>query len=118
MAMLGIALPSNLDPYGLAGQIFFNISLITAYSVYFVAMWVARGATVGMAIVGLKIVSVDGHPITFKNALLRFLIFASVGGSFGFLWILFDPQKQSLHDKAGRTVVVKIRGRLEANGIR
>ena len=66
-------------------------------------------------IVGLKIVSVDGQPITFKNALLRFVVLASVGASIGFLWLLFDRQKQSLHDKAGRTVVVKIRGRLEAN---
>lgn len=115
LAMLSIVLPSNLDSYGLVGQIFFNISIITAYVVYFVAMWVARGATVGKMIVGLKIVSVDGQPITFKNALLRFVVLASVGGSFGFLWILFDRQKQSLHDKAGRTVVVKIRGRLEAN---
>jgi len=115
LAMLSIVLPSNLDSYGLAGQIFFNISIIAAYIVYFVAMWVARGATVGLMIVGLKIVSVDGSPITFKNALLRFVVLASVGGSFGFLWILFDRQKQSLHDKAGRTVVVKIRGRLEAN---
>ena len=113
LAMLSVVVPSNLDPYGLAGQIFFNTSLIAAYIVYFVAMWVVRGATVGMTIVGLKIVSVDGHPITFKNALLRFVVFAAVGGSIGFLWILFDPQKQSLHDKAGRTVVVKIRGRLE-----
>ena len=115
LAMLSIVLPSNFDLYGLAGQIFFNISIIAAYIVYFVAMWVARGATVGLMIVGLKIVSVDGSPITFKNALLRFVVFASVGGSIGFLWILFDRQKQSLHDKAGLTVVVKIRGRLDAN---
>ena len=114
LAMLGIV-PSNLDSYGLAGQIFFNTSLIAAYIVYFVAMWVARGATVGKMIVGLKIVSVDGHPITLKNALLRFVIFAMVGFSVGFLWLLFDRRKQSLHDVAARTVVVKIRGRLEAN---
>ena len=79
LAMLSIVLPSNLDSYGLAGQIFFNISIIAAYIVYFVVMWVARGATVGLMIVGLKIVSVDGHPITFKNALLRFVVLASVG---------------------------------------
>ncbi len=69
----------------------------------------------GKMIVGLKIVSVDGSPITFKNALLRFVALASMGVSIGFLWLLFDRRKQSLHDKAGRTVVVKIRDRLEAN---
>ncbi len=113
LTMLGIVLPSNFDPYGLESQIFFNISMIAAYIVYFVAMWVARGATVGKMIVGLKIVSVDGHPITLKNALLRFVVFAMVGFSVGFVWLLFDRRKQSLHDVAGGTVVVKIRGRLE-----
>jgi len=113
LAMLGIVLPSNLDPYELESQIFFNISIIAAYIVYTVAMWVARGATVGKMIVGLKIVSVDGRPITLKNALLRFAVFSMAGFSVGFLWLLFDRRKQSLHDLAGRTVVVKIRGRLE-----
>lgn len=120
LAMLSIILPpippgtwQNGDPYGLVGQIIFNILMIAAYVVYFVSMWVAKGATVGKMIVGLKIVSIDGHPITFKNALIRFAFLASLGTSIGFVWLLFDPQKQSLHDKAGSTVVVKIRGRFE-----
>jgi uncharacterized RDD family membrane protein YckC len=120
LAMLSIVLPpippgtwQGGDPYGLMGQIIFNILIIAAYVVYFVAMWMARGATLGKMIVGLKIVSVDGQAITFTDALIRFVLLAAVGASIGFLWLLFDPQKQSLHDKAGRTVVVKIRERFE-----
>jgi uncharacterized RDD family membrane protein YckC len=120
LAMLSIVLPpiplgtwEGGEPYGMAGQIVFNISLIAAYVVYFVAMWVARGATVGKMIVGLKIVSVDGQPITPLNALIRFVFLASMGLSIGFVWLLFDPQKQALHDKLGQTVVVKTRGPFE-----
>ena len=75
LAMLAIVLPpippgtwQGGDPYGLVGQILFNVTLIAAYTVYFVARWVARGATLGKMIVGLKIVSDDGQPITLKNA--------------------------------------------------
>jgi uncharacterized RDD family membrane protein YckC len=75
------------------------------------------GQTIGKRIMGTKVVTADGHaPISGRAACGRAAIYALVpavplaGGIFGLLnelWLLRDPQRQCLHDKAARTVVVK-----------
>lgn len=79
--------------------------------VYFVGMWVARGATVGLMVLGLRIVRLDRRPISVKDALIRFVVFVLLN-IIAFVWLLWDANKQSLADKASGTIVVKVRGRL------
>ena len=77
---------------------------------YFAGMWTWKGTTVGGIILGLRVVRLDGQPITFAVALVRALAGAfSVAVLFlGFLWSAWDPDKQGWHDKIAGTVVVRM----------
>jgi uncharacterized RDD family membrane protein YckC len=102
------------DVFQLGESALFIIVAISAI-LYFTGMWATLGATVGLKIVGLKIISLDGRTITPKEALIRFAVWvvSNVFGCIGFFWILFDKDKLSLADKVAKTVVVKVRGHLE-----
>jgi uncharacterized RDD family membrane protein YckC len=77
---------------------------------YGAVMWKLRGTTIGGIVFGLKVVRVDGRPIDWPTAIVRalscFLSFVIVG--LGFLWIIFDDDRQAWHDKIAGTVVVTV----------
>jgi uncharacterized RDD family membrane protein YckC len=77
---------------------------------YFSALWAWRGTTVGGIVVGLKVVRVDGKPLTFPVALVRSLAaaFSIVVLFLGYLWIAWDSEKQGWHDKIAGTVVLRL----------
>jgi uncharacterized RDD family membrane protein YckC len=77
---------------------------------YFSALWAWRGTTVGGVVLGLKVVRVDGKPLTFPVSLVRSLAaaFSIIVLLLGFLWIAWDPEKQGWHDKIAGTVVLKL----------
>jgi uncharacterized RDD family membrane protein YckC len=75
------------------------------------------GQTIGKRVMGTKVVTADTRsPISGHAACGRAAVYAlvpavpSVGGLFALInesWLLWDPRRQCLHDKAARTVVVK-----------
>jgi uncharacterized RDD family membrane protein YckC len=77
---------------------------------YFTAMWTWKGSTVGSIVCGLKVVRLDGQPLTWVVALVRALaaLFGVCVMFLGFLWILWDSERQGWHDKIAGTVVVKL----------
>ncbi len=77
---------------------------------YHVGMLTWRGATIGKMILNLKVVRFDGYPIGFGIAVVRSLssVFSTVVMALGFLWVIWDPEKQSWHDKIAGTVVVQL----------
>lgn len=77
---------------------------------YFIIIWtVQNGQTPGKKLLAIKIVRLDGKPLSFATALIRAIGYFVSGliMDIGFLWVLWDPQKQALHDKMSSTVVVK-----------
>ena len=78
--------------------------------VYRVALWSWKGTTVGGIICGLRVARTDGEPLAFTDALVRGLasILSAVAAGLGWLWILWDPERQAWHDKIARTVVVRV----------
>ena len=81
---------------------------------YFAGMWAWKGTTVGGIVVNLKVVRLDGQPVTLPVALVRGLggAFSAVVLFLGFFWILWDKDRQGWHDKIAGTVVVRVpRGR-------
>ena len=78
--------------------------------VYRVALWSWKATTVGGIICGLRVVRTDGIPLAFTDALVRGLasILSAVAAGLGWLWILWDPERQAWHDKIARTVVVRV----------
>jgi uncharacterized RDD family membrane protein YckC len=83
------------------------------FTVYCIVMWATKGTTIGGVICGLKLVRLDDRPIDWGVASVRalggFLSLAAAG--LGFIWVAFDDDKQSWHDKiAGTTIVVVPKG--------
>ena len=81
------------------------------YEFLMIGQW---NATVGKFAVGIRVRQVDGSPATWREAALRpllELVIGVLGISFASLvddlWMLWDKQKQTLHDKIAGTIVVK-----------
>ncbi len=75
-----------------------------------------RGYSIGQGLRSLKVVDMQGNLLTFGTAFLRLL--AQVGiamiplaGLLDLLWPLWDPARQTLHDKAVNSFVVNNRSR-------
>src|SRR5262249_44130140 len=77
---------------------------------YHVAMWAWKGTTVGGIVTGIKIVRMDGGPINFATALIRFLAgFLSLAVLFlGFFWAGWSREKRSWHDIIAGTMIVRV----------
>ena len=84
--------------------------LLPALAIYGAIMWQLRGSTVGGIVCGLKVVRLDDRPIDWGTAIVRalscFLSLFVLG--FGFLWVVFDDQRQAWHDKIAGTTVVRV----------
>ncbi|MGB5810412.1 MAG: RDD family protein, partial [Polyangiales bacterium] len=82
-----------------------------AFSVWlFLYFWVGVatvGKTLGMGIVGVKVVSQVGHPVSPGRAAVRVLVLPiSIVSIVGLLGIIFDRDQRALHDYAAGTAVV------------
>lgn len=66
-------------------------------------------ATPGKAFLDMRVVSMSGGRITFKKAIIRYFvrILSGLLLCFGFLMMLFTDKKQTLHDLAAETLVVR-----------
>jgi uncharacterized RDD family membrane protein YckC len=84
--------------------------LFLALLAYHIALWAWKHTTVGGIICQLRIVRMDGAPLTLADAFIRGLsaVFSVVVAGLGFFWVLRDPERQSWHDKIAGTYVVKV----------
>ncbi len=89
---------STYDTVNLLGVILYDTILVGAF-----------GATVGKAVVGIKIVQQDGQRVGYGRALGRYLAtYISMLVLFiGFLMVAFSQDKRGLHDLIAGTVVVR-----------
>jgi uncharacterized RDD family membrane protein YckC len=82
---------------------------------YLAYMWSSRGQTIGMMPFNLKVVDADtGGPVTMVKALIRAVVLYAevlfcicIVGLVAALWMIWDPRRQAIHDKAAGTVVLK-----------
>jgi uncharacterized RDD family membrane protein YckC len=108
MIMVGLALGIF---HGVLGWLFRATgSFPLWFAIYNVVMWATKGTTIGGIICGLKVVRIDDRPMDWSVALVRalgaFLSLAVAG--LGFIWVAFDDQRQSWHDKIAGTTIVKV----------
>ena len=106
--------------WGLVALTFLGVFLLTfalqflVTYLYQVTYQLKRGQTVGKRVMKLKIVDAEsGAPMDLSGARKRWIItlvmsFIGIAQLLDGLWQLWDPQKQTLHDKVARTVVVKV----------
>jgi uncharacterized RDD family membrane protein YckC len=89
-----------------------NIAVVICYAVweffYFGYSWAASGKTFGMAVLGIRVVSVDGSPLRPRRAAVRALVFPVSFLFFGagFLGILVQRQHRALHDLIAGSAVI------------
>ena len=80
------------------------------FAVYNVVMWTTKSTTIGGIVCGLKIVRLDDRPLDWSVSIIRgltaFLSLAIAG--LGFIWVAFDDEKQSWHDKIAGTTIVRV----------
>ena len=78
--------------------------------VYFTYFHGVTGQTIGKRLLKIKAIQTSGEPVNFKIALIRWGGYFISGGVmyYGFLWVLFDKNKQGWHDKIAGTYVVKV----------
>jgi len=73
--------------------------------------WIGNslGGTAGKRITGLAVVDESGHPPGLARGLVRYLVSIASGLALGlgYLWMIWDAQKQTWHDKAAGTYVVR-----------
>lgn len=81
-------------------------AVVTAY---FILHWRAFGATPGQWLFDVQVVTMDLRELSLGHAFLRWVgfIFCTLTAGLGFIWSLFDPYQQGIHDKFGRTIVVR-----------
>ena len=78
-----------------------------AYQVYF---FTGTGQTLGAKVMGIRVIGIDGNPLSVGAALAR-VLGAYVSGlllGIGYLWMLWDANQQTLHDKMAGSVVIKL----------
>jgi len=80
--------------------------------VYFTALIGSiRGQTVGQMALGIRVIDFNtGGPIGYGRAFVRWIvsIVSAIVFFLGYLWMLWDKEKQCWHDKAANDVVVPV----------
>ena len=88
--------------------LWFLMSLL-ASAAYFTYFFGTTGQTPGKQVMKIKVISVDGSPLTYNTGFMRWIGYYASGITLGigFLWILKDKNRQAFEDKIAKTYVVK-----------
>jgi len=80
------------------------------FAAYCAAMWATKATTIGGIICSLKVVRLDDRPIDWGVAVVRTLggFLSLFVAGLGFIWVAFDDEKQSWHDKIAGTTIVRV----------
>jgi uncharacterized RDD family membrane protein YckC len=78
------------------------------YLYYVILHTAAGGITVGKALMGLRVVRMNGVPLTFGRSTRRYLTFllSALPLFLGLLWVIWDDRRQGWHDKLSDTCVI------------
>jgi uncharacterized RDD family membrane protein YckC len=99
---------------GVTAGIGLGLLIDIAYFTYFHG---STGQTPGDAALSIKVVDLrdgTGRPIGYARAFVRWLgsILSAIPLFLGYFWMLWDPEKQTWHDKMAGSVVVDLSDRV------
>ena len=101
-----------VNPFSAMWTAFWGWGTLVAYTVeiiYYVYFISQKGATLGKMVVGVKVVTATGEPVSVGRALGRY--FAKYLSGFilciGYIMAAFDEQKRALHDHICNTRVIR-----------
>ncbi|MGD8743808.1 MAG: RDD family protein [Granulosicoccaceae bacterium] len=107
-----IALPLSggeaIAPDNTLGHALYSMYLYSVTFAFFGWFWTRGGQTLGMRAWRLRVEQPDHSTMTWRQALIRFLVAILSWGAcgLGVLWILVDKDKRTWHDRASGTRVV------------
>lgn len=83
-----------------------NLLVSAVYNVAFMSIF--NGQTLGKIMLKLRVIKKNGQRIGILDALVRNVFGYTISGIFflGYLWAMFDREKQAWHDKLAGTLVV------------
>lgn len=78
--------------------------------IYFVGSWALMGQTIGKQLLGLKVVSIDGTPVSLKQGIVRYFGYwiSAIPLFAGYLWVLLDDERRGWHDRLSHTCVIYV----------
>ena len=86
---------------------------LALYGFFFTGLSLAFGMTTGQTpgqwLLDMRVIQIDGEPLSFSRALTRLLglMLSSICFLLGILWVSIDERKQGWHDKIAQTLVVR-----------
>ena len=99
---LGVALALVGSPK--PGDQRFSLLVLLVFIFEYVVLLSTAGRTIGMAILGLRVLPVGSNRLNVLRVLIRSVLLALVIPA-----VIYDRDRRGLHDKAARTVVVRSR---------
>jgi uncharacterized RDD family membrane protein YckC len=93
------------------GGVYYGLSLIINYGYYTYMEGRPQGQTLGKMALGIRVYDfARGGPIGYGRAFVRQIaqILSAVVLLLGYLWMLWDREKQTWHDKIAGSVVVPV----------
>lgn len=92
---------------GVVDELGFGFGWATLYMTVTLSWW--KGQTVGKRLLGIRVVRLDGEPITWWTAFERAGGYAAgfATGLLGFAQVYWDANRQAIHDRIVGTVVVR-----------
>lgn len=96
---------SNLIPSTARG-----IALFLVPALYFMVLTrTRRGATIGKRIVGIQVVRLDGHQLSWLESFERFVAYLHIPATLfiGLVDLWHDPNRRMAHDRAAHTAVLQ-----------
>jgi len=75
---------------------------------YFLFFWTLVGQTPGKMLMGLRVISMDGRPLSLWQATRRFIGYyiSLIPFFLGYFWVLVSDSRQGWHDKIARSYVI------------
>jgi uncharacterized RDD family membrane protein YckC len=90
-----------------------GLGLVVGAAYFTAFIGAERGQTLGQMALGIRVVGLDnGGSIGYTRAFLRWVvsIISGIVLLLGYLWMLWDKEKQCWHDKAANDVVIRTAG--------
>jgi uncharacterized RDD family membrane protein YckC len=90
-----------------------QIFLWVVTGLYFVVCWMKTGQTLAAQAWKIKLINLDHSPLTFQQALLRYVLATISFFMFGlgFLWAFFDKEHVFLHDRLSKTHFIQLKSK-------
>lgn len=78
------------------------------YFTMFTALW--HGQTPGKKIIGIQVLQLDGTALSVWDSFGRYggYVAGVATGSLGFMQVMWDPNRQAIHDKISATIVIDL----------